>query len=169
MFRRDLNQTDWVGDAFLTVVFGVAAVVSVYLPWANFASRGDVNFSLARPGGVKTALQTSYGAPALWLGIAVIVLGGFMVVLGPRRLRFWPGLVTIAAATAMLVDCALVAHTIYGPFNPGVGLFVLTLAAILLLPIGFASAAVGFFVGGKQRRAAIAAAAAAACPGESAD
>jgi hypothetical protein len=171
MFRRDLNQTDWIGDAFLTVVFGIAAVVSVFLPWANFASRGDVNFSLARPGGVKTALQTSYGAPALWLGIAVIVLGALMVLLGPRRLRYWPGLATIAAAVAMLVDSGLVAHTIYGPFRAGAGLFMLTLVAILLIPIGFASAAVGFLVGGNQRRAARAAAAAAAtaCPSESAD
>jgi hypothetical protein len=171
MFRRDLNQTDWVGDALLTIVFGVAAVVSVYLPWANFGTHGDVNFSLSRPDGVNTALQTAYGAPALWLGIAVIVLGGAMAVLGPRRLRFWPGLVTIAAATAMLVDCAFVAHAIAEPLRAGLGLFVLTLVCVLLIPIGFASAAVGFLVGGNQRRAARAAAAAAAtaCPSESAD
>lgn len=154
MFRRDLNQTDWVGDAFLTVVFGGVAIASVFMPWANFATRGDVNFSLSRPGGVKTALQTSYGAPAVWLGIAVVAFGALMVVLGPRRLRYWPGLATIAAAVAMLVDSALVAHTIYGPFHPGVGLFVLTLVAILLIPIGFASAAVGYFVGVRQPRAA---------------
>jgi len=157
-FRRDLNQNDWIGDAFLTVVFGGVAIVSVFLPWANVDTRHDVNFSLSKPGFVKTALQTSYGAPALWLGIAVVALGALMVVLGPRRLRFWPGLVTIAAAIAMIVDCALVAHTIYGPFKPGVGLFVLTLTAILLVPIGFASAAVGYFVGVRQRRAAPAAA-----------
>jgi len=157
-FRRDLNQNDWIGDAFLTVVFGGAAIVSVFLPWANVATRHDVNFSLSKPGFVKTALQTSYGAPALWLGIVVVALGVLMVVLGPRRLRFWPGLVTIAAAIATIVDCALVAHTIYGPFRPGVGLFVLTLTAILLMPIGFASATVGYFVGGRRRRAAPAAA-----------
>jgi hypothetical protein len=39
-----------------------------------------------------------------------------------------------------------------------VGLFVLTLTAILLMPIGFASATVGYFVGGRRRRAAPAAA-----------
>ncbi len=153
-FRRDLNQNDWIGDAFLTVVFGGVAIVSVFLPWANVATHHDVNFSISKPGFVKTALQTSYGAPALWLGIVVVALGVLMVVLGPRRLRFWPGLATIAAAIAMIVDCALVAHTIYGPYRPGVGLFVLTLAGILLVPIGFASAAVGYFVGVRQRRAA---------------
>jgi hypothetical protein len=156
-FRQPrLLHRDWIGDAVLVVVCGVVLVASVFLPWVNDDGRGWVNFSLHGSGQINGVLQTHWGPPALLLGLATVVLGVVMLVLPPRR-RSWllGALAALLGVAAFGVAQDAAAHI--GFLDPGLGMYLSTLIAVLLVPIGLAAALVARFLWRAERDAAAAA------------
>ena len=142
-------RRDWIGDAVLTLVCGVVLLVSVFLPWVNEDGPGWVNFSLDQGGGLNGVLDTQWGVPALVLALAVVAIG----------------LVMVAHAAAPLLDpasacssrrCGVAAFGVaqdaaahIGWNDPGVGMYLTTLVAVLLVPIGLAAALVAWILGAR--------------------
>jgi hypothetical protein len=140
-----LLRRDWVGDAILTIVAGLALLAAVFLPWANEDAPGWVNFSPSRAEGFNAALQTQWGLPALCLAVAVVALGMAMLLTRPRRLSFVLGLAVAACGLAVFAVAQDAAAHI-GYLDPGLGMFVTTLTGVLLVPIGLAAALVARFL-----------------------
>lgn len=145
-------RRDWTGDGVLTLAAGVVLLASVFLPWVNDDARGWVNFSLHASGDVRGVLQTSWGWPATGLAVAVIVAGAVMLGTRPRRYSILLGaLVAVLGLAAFTVVQDAAAHI--GFYDPGVGMYLTTLASVLLVPIGIASALVAWILVRAERTA----------------
>lgn len=140
--RHVFSRTDWLGDGVVTLVLGVAVAVAVFLPWANVSTGHDVNLSLRAAPGVKSALATSWGAPVLGLAVLVVVVGLVMVARRPVRLSVLPCLAVGLAGLGITLVCFSAGRNIWEPLRPGLGLYMATLAGVLLVPTGLASAMV---------------------------
>ncbi len=133
---------------------GVVLVAAVFLPWVNSDVPGWVTTASA-DGGAEPALQTRWGWPALGLALAVIATGAVMLRTRPRR-RSWLLGVLVAALGVAVFAVAQDAAANIGFLDPGVGMFLTTLAAVLLVPIGLAAALVARFVARAEEREAAA-------------
>lgn len=147
---RGLKGYDWTGTAVITVVAGALVAAAVFLPWANDKLNSAVNLSLTKPNGILGALQTRYGLPVLVAGLLVLVAGLLMIVLGPRRVSVVPGLLVFVSAFVVVALCKHTSRSMYDPVAPGLGLYIDTLVGVLLAPIGFAGAALGFLFRRRQ-------------------
>lgn len=147
---RKLKGYDWTGTAIITLIAGALVAAAVFLPWANDKLGGDVNWSLTKPDGILGALQTHYGPPVLVAGLLVVVAGLVMIILGPRRVSLVPGLLVFVTAFVIVLLCKHTSRSMYDPVAPGLGLFIDTLVGVLLVPIGFAGAALGFLFRRRQ-------------------
>jgi hypothetical protein len=157
-FRQPrLLRRDWIGDAALTVISGAVLTGSVFLPWVNEDGRGWVNFSVHGAGEINGVLQTQWGWPALILGIAVMATGVGMLTTRPRR-HSWALGVLVALLGLAVFGVAQDAAAHIGYYDPGVGMYLTTLAGVLLIPIGLAAALVARFLSRADRAAAAAAA-----------
>jgi hypothetical protein len=144
--RITVSIKDWNGDAVITIVAGVALLVCLFLPWANERRHG-MNWALTKPDDISGAIHTPWGIPMLACSLAVIACGILMLRLGPRRLAFLLGIVVFCAglyAGKLATDGAW--HAMGWGYSGGIGVAGSMLVAALLLPIGFAAAAVGFMV-----------------------
>ena len=139
----------------LTLVCGVVLLVSVFLPWANEDGKGRVNFSLDQATGLNGVLDTGWGAPALVIALAVIAAALVMAVTRPRRFSFLLG-VLVAAGGAAAFGVVQDAASHIGWHDPGVGMYLTMLAAVLLVPIGLAAALVAWILVRAERPAAAA-------------
>lgn len=138
---------DWVGTGIVTVAAGALVCLAELLPWANEKVVGDLNFALGRPAGISGAMHTSYGLPVLLMGLAVVILGLIAIIWRPQRVSFVAGLVIMACGLATVFVCKDAGGWVVAwGYAPGLGLFVGTLAGILLVPIGFTAAVVGFWM-----------------------
>ncbi len=155
-FRQPrLLRRDWIGDAVLTIVCGVVLVAGVFLPWANEDGRGFVNFSVHGATGLRGVLDTHWGAPALLLALATVVVGVVMLLLPPRRFSWLLGaLATLLGVAVFFVAQDAAAHI--GFLDPGVGMYLTTLVGVLLAPIGLAAALVARFLSRAERETAAA-------------
>lgn len=140
-----LRRRDWAGDGIVTLLAGAVLVVAVVLPWANEDRAGDVNFSLSPADGVNGVLQTQWGVPALALALAVVAMGAAITLTRPRRLSWLLGLGVALSALAVFAVAQDAASQI-AFFDPGIGLYLTTLVAVVLLPVGAAAALVGWFM-----------------------
>jgi hypothetical protein len=147
--RPRLSRRDWIGDGVLTLIAGGVLAASVFLPWANDEVPGRVNFSLTHGERLNGVLQTPWGRPALGIALAVLVTGVVMLRVRPRR-RAWLLGVLVAALGAAAFGVAQDAAAHIGYFDPGVGMYLTTLVAVLLLPIGLAAALVALFLARAQ-------------------
>ena len=138
-------RRDWTGDAILAMVGGGVLLAAVFLPWVNDDAPGWVNFSLSQGGGLNGVLDTGWGVPALVLSLVVLVAGTAMLVLPPRRFSVLLG-VLVAVCGVAAFGVAQDAAASIGYFDPGVGMYVTTLAAVLLVPIGLAAALVAWLL-----------------------
>lgn len=138
-------RRDWVGDAVLVTVCGVVLLVSLRLPWVNADGRGYVNFSLDQGGGLFGVLDTRWGMPATVAALVVFAAGLTMLVTRPRRWSVALGLLVAAAGVATFVVAQDAAANI-GWYDPGVGMYLTTLVAVLLVPIGLAAALVAWIL-----------------------
>ena len=147
-----IRYRDWVGDAVITVVAGLALVVSVFLPWANADVAGNVNYSLSKPAAINGLMATDFGLPVLIAGIAVAVVGLTMLVFGPNRLAVPLGLISATAALVVLSTVHDAAHVIMPFYDGGMGLALAFVTAMILPIIGLASAMVGAILSARARR-----------------
>ena len=144
--RITVGVRDWNGDAVVTIVAGVALLVCLALPWAN-EGKGGLNWALTKPDDIGGAMGTPWGLPMLIVALVVIGAGVLMLLLGPRRLAFILGIVVfIAGLVAGRLALAGAMHALGWDYTAGIGSAGSIFIAVLLLPIGFASAAVGFMV-----------------------
>ena len=148
-------RRDWIGDAVLTLVCGVVLLVSVFLPWVNEDGKGWVNFSFDQAGGLNGVLDTRWGIPALVLALAVVAIGLVMVLTRPRRYSILLG-VLVAVCGVAAFGAAQDAASHIGWNDPGLGMYLTTLAAVLLVPIGLAAALVAWILVRAERLAAAA-------------
>jgi hypothetical protein len=148
-------RRDWIGDAVLTLVCGVVLLVSVFLPWVNEDGKGWVNFSFGQAGGLNGVLDTKWGTPGLVLALAVIATALVMALTRPRRYSILLG-VLVAACGVAAFGVAQDAAAHIGWYDPGVGMYLTTLAAVLLVPIGLAAALVAWILVRAERLAAAA-------------
>ena len=143
------GRKDWIGDAVLALLAGVAVVAGTFLPFAN-EKTGDVNYSATRAFGVRSAFAAGFGWPMLVFGLLAVALAVAMLVLGPRRNALYLGVGLSVTGLLVIGQAAHTAASIrfWGgeTIGPGLGLFVTTLAGILLLPIGIASALVAWIL-----------------------
>jgi hypothetical protein len=140
-----LLRRDWVGDGVLTLVAGAVLVIAMFLPWANEKIAGAVNFSSSLPGGINGVLQTQWGTPAIVLALVVTSLGVAVSLTKPRRFSWALGVaVAVCGAAAVTVASDAAGHIAW--LSPGLGLYLTTFAGVLLIPIGLATALVGWFV-----------------------
>jgi len=140
-----LLRRDWVGDAALVVVCAVVLLVSLRLPWVNEDGTGWVNYSLGQKGGLNGVLETQWGTPATVLALVVFAAGLVMLVTRPRRFSLLLGLLVAACGVATF-GVAQDAASQIGGFDPGVGMYLTTLVAVLLVPIGLAAALVAWLL-----------------------
>jgi hypothetical protein len=140
--RRGFSRADWVGDGIVTLALGSAVVAAVFLPWANVSTGRDVNLSLRAADGVNGALATPWGLPVLALGVVVMVVGVVMIAVRPVKLSILPCLAVAVAGLGITLVCFSAGWHIWDPLRPGLGLYADTLAGILLVPTGLASALV---------------------------
>jgi hypothetical protein len=148
-----LLRRDWVGDAVLVVVSAVVLLVSVRLPWANEDGHGWVNYSLSQGGELSGVLDTQWGTPATVLALVVLAAGLVMLVTRPRRFSVLLGLLVAACGVAVF-GVAQDAASQIGWYDPGIGMYLTTLVAVLLVPIGLAAALVGWLLLRAERAAA---------------
>jgi hypothetical protein len=147
-------RRDWTGDAVLTLVAGGVLLAAVFLPWVNDDAPGWVNFSLSQGGGLNGVLDTGWGAPALVLPLVVMVAGVTMLVVPPRRFSILLG-VLVAVCGVAAFGVAQDAAASIGYYDPGLGLYLASLAAILLVPIGVAAALVAWIIVRAERAPAL--------------
>ena len=148
-----LLRRDWVGDAVLVVVCAVVVLVSLRLPWANEDGRGWVNFSFAQGDGLSGVLETQWGTPATVLALVVLAAGLVMLVTRPRRFSVLLGLLVAVCGVAVF-GVAQDAASQIGWYDPGIGMYLTTLVAVLLVPIGLAAALVAWLLLRAERAAA---------------
>jgi hypothetical protein len=156
-FRERLRETrilrrDWIGDAVLVVVCGVLLLVSLHLPWANEGGRGSVNYSFEQRGGLLGILDTRWGTPAAVVALVVLAAGLVMLVTRPRRWSILLG-VLVALCGLAAFGVAQDAASNVGWYDPGVGMYLTTFVAVLLVPIGVASALVAWILVRAERAA----------------
>lgn len=156
-----LLRRDWVGDAVLVVVSAVVLLVSLRLPWVNEDGQGWVNFSLAAGDGLSGVLETQWGTPATVLALVVFAAGLVMLLTRPRRFSVLLGLLVAACGVAVF-GVAQDAASQIGWYDPGIGMYLTTLVAVLLVPIGLAAALVAWLLL-RAERAAVATAVTQAC------
>jgi hypothetical protein len=138
---------DWVGTGIVTVIAGALVCLAELLPWANDKVSGDLNFAIGRPAGISGAIHTSYGLPVLLMGLVVVALGLIAIIWRPQRVSFVAGLIIMACGLVTVFVCKDAGGSaVAWGFAPGLGLFVGTLVGILLVPIGFTAAVVGFWM-----------------------
>ena len=147
-----IRYRDWVGDAVITVVAGLALVVSVFLPWANADVAGNVNYSLSKPAAINGVLATDWGLPVLIAGIAVVAVGLSMLVFGPNRLAILLGSGTVLAGGVVMLTVHDAAQAIMLYYDGGMGLALAFVMAVILPIIGLASAMVGAILSARARR-----------------
>jgi len=148
-----LLRRDWVGDAVLVVVSAVVLLVSLRLPWVNEDGSGWVNFSFAQGGELNGVLATQWGTPATVLALVVFAAGLVMLVTRPRRFSVLLGLLVAACGVAVF-GVAQDAASQIGWYDPGIGMYLTTLVAVLLIPIGLAAALVAWLLLRAERAAA---------------
>jgi len=143
-----LTARDWTGDGIITVVAGTLLAVAVLLPWANERVAGRrVSYALTRPDDISGALGTQWGLPLLFVAAAVVALGVVMIVLGPHRLALLSGvIVTLSGIAACVLALDAAREALSWGYAAGSGLMLTLLVGILLVPIGIASAMVGFML-----------------------
>ena len=147
-----IRYRDWVGDAVITLVAGLALVVSVFLPWANADVAGNVNYSLSKPAAINGVLATDWGLPVLIAGIAVVAVGLSMLVFGPNRLAILLGSGTVLAGGVVMLTVHDAAQAIMLYYDGGMGLALAFVMAVILPIIGLASAMVGAILSARARR-----------------
>ena len=140
-----LLRRDWVGDGVLTLVAGAVLVIAVFLPWANEKIGGAVNSSFSLPSDINGVLQTQWGAPAIVLALVVTGVGVLVTLTKPRRFSWALGVAAAVCGVAAVAVAGDAAGHITG-MSPGLGLYLTTFAGVLLVPIGLATALVGWFV-----------------------
>lgn len=146
-----IRRRDWIGDAVLTLVAGAVLLVAVFLPWVNEDGPGWVNFSPHGAEALNGVLRTPWGPPALGLAVAVLVTGAVMARMRPRRASIFLGaLVGVLGVAVFAVAQDAAAHIGYN--DPGVGMYLTTLAGVLLVPIGIAAALVAWVLVGEDGR-----------------
>jgi len=147
-----LTTRDWAGDGVITIVAGALLALAVLLPWANDRVAGRrVSYALTKPDEIAGALGTQWGLPVLVIAAVVVLLGVAMLALGPHRLALFSGLVvTMSGVTACMIALDAAREALSWEYAAGSGLMLTLLVGILLVPIGIASAMVGFML----RRAA---------------
>jgi hypothetical protein len=138
-------RRDWSGDAVLTLVAGGVLLAAVFLPWANEDAPGWVNYSRAQGSGLNGVLDTGWGMPALVLAVVVVAAGLAMLLTRPRRFSVLLG-VLVAASGVAVFGVAQDAAASIGYHDPGLGLYLTALTAVLLLPIGAAAALVAWLI-----------------------
>lgn len=154
-----ITRADWIGDAVLALVAGTAALVAVFLPWANVETDGVWNPSLRQAPGLSGVLATHWGPPLLVLPLLAIGCGAAMLVWGPRRYSGWLGVaIAIAGVAIVLLARDAVSAAYWFGSTGGIGGVMSLFAGILLVPIGLAAAAVGLVLRRQARRAAAVAA-----------
>ncbi len=151
-----LLRRDWIGDAVLVVVCAVVLLVSLRLPWVNEDGSGFVNFSFSQGDGLSGVLETQWGTPATVLALIIFAAGLVMLVTRPRRYSILLG-VLVAACGVAVFGVAQDAASQIGWYDPGIGMYLTTLVAVLLVPIGLAAALVAWLLLRAQRTAAAAA------------
>lgn len=147
-----LTTRDWTGDGIITVVAGALVAVAVMLPWANESVMGHrVSYALTKPDEINGALETPWGPPMLAIAALITALGVAMIVAGPHRLALLSG-TTVALSGIVVCMLALTAahQALSWQYAAGSGIMLALLVGILLVPIGVASAMVGFML---RRRA----------------
>lgn len=140
-----LLRRDWVGDGIVTLLVGAVLAATIFLPWANEDRPGQVNYSLTMPDRINGILQTPWGKPELVLAIAAVCLGVAVILVRPRRFSWVLG-VLIAACGAGVLLVGRDAAAGLGWWSPGLGMYLSVLAGVLLVPIGLATALVGWLV-----------------------
>jgi len=142
-----LTLRDWTGDGVITVVAGVLLVAAVLLPWANDRVDGAVSYALTKPADIGGGLGTPWGPPMMVIAGAVVALGVAMIVLGPHRLALLSGaLVALAGIAVCMLALAAAREALGWEYATGVGLMLALLVGVLLVPIGVATAMVGFML-----------------------
>ena len=148
-----LRRRDWVGDGILTLVAGAVLVIAVFLPWANEEIRGAVNSSFSLPSDINGVLQTQWGTPAVVLALVVTGLGVLVGLTKPLRFSWMLGVaVAVCGIAAVAVAGDAAGHI--ARMSPGLRIFLTTFAGVLLIPIGLATALVGWFVARTEAAAA---------------
>lgn len=150
--RCRFSRRDWTGDCLITIFGGAVILAGVVLPWANDDTGHHVNLSLTRPDAIKSALGTDWGIAVLGLGLGVLVLGVLMLALGPRRLAVPSGTAITLAGIAVVVVAFRAAAAMAGLYKPGLGIYIDVLAAIVLVPTGFAAAVVGYLLAAEAKK-----------------
>lgn len=138
-------RRDWTGDAVLTLVAGSVLLAAAFLPWVNEDGPGWVNFSLSQGDGLNGVLATGWGVPALVLAAVVVAAGLAMLFTRPQRFSILLALLVAASGVAAF-GVAQDAAVSIGFYDPGVGMYLTTLAAVLLVPIGLAAAIVAWLI-----------------------
>jgi hypothetical protein len=151
--RRPFTRRDWLGDCLITIAAGLVITAGVFLPWANADTGRQVNLSPTKPDTILPALATGWGVWVLVLGLTVLVAGALLLALGPRRLAVVCGPVIAVAGVVVVLTCQRAAAPMAGFFRPGLGIYIDVLAGVLLVPIGFAVAVVGYLLANQARRA----------------
>jgi hypothetical protein len=142
-----LTTRDWTGDGIITVVAGLLVAVAVMLPWANDRVAGAVSWALTKPDDIRGGLGTPWGPPMLAIAVAIIALGVVMIVLGPHKLALISGaLVAFSGIAVCMLALAAAREALGWQYAAGTGLMLALLVGILLIPIGVASAMVGFML-----------------------
>jgi len=146
---------DWVGDALLALACGIAIMCGSFLPFANSKiGEGHLNWSATRPDMINGAIASGFGVPMLVTAGIVVAAAVCMIALGPRRFMVGGGVVLIVVGLVVVGQSghAAASARMYG-YSPGLGLFVTTLAGILLVPIGLASGMVAWILSDPARAA----------------
>lgn len=143
-----LTTRDWIGDGIITVVGGALLAGAVLLPWANDrVPGGRVSYALTKPDEISGALATQWGLPLLGVAAVVVALGVAMIALGPHRLALLSGVVvTLSGVAASMLALDAAREALSWGYAAGSGLMLALLIGILLVPIGVASAMVGFML-----------------------
>jgi hypothetical protein len=143
------GRRDWIGDAVLALLAGVAVVAGTFLPFANDKT-GDLNYSATQAQGLHSSFAAGFGWPMLAFGLLAAGLAVAMLVLGPRRNALYLGVGLSVTGLLVIGQAGHAAASInfWGgdTIGPGLGLFVTSLAGILLVPIGIASGLVAWIL-----------------------
>lgn len=143
-----LTTRDWIGDGIITVAGGALLVAAVLLPWANDRVAGRrVSYALTKPEEISGALATQWGVPLLGVAAIVVALGVAMIAFGPHRLALPSGVVVmLSGVVACMLALDAAREALSWGYAAGSGLMLTLLIGILLVPIGVASAMVGFML-----------------------
>lgn len=144
-------RREWRAYAALTILAGGVLLAAVFLPWANDNAPGWVNYSLAQELDLNGVLGTRWGVPALVLAAVTVGAGVAMLFAPARRGSVLLGALAAACgAGAFGVAQDAAAHI--GFYDPGIGMFLTALVAVLLVPIGLVAALVAHLLVRAVRR-----------------